>query len=101
MDAARLPPIEAAGRLGALDPVLAARAATSVRARSPNEAISEGAEQFSDRSEEVTEELLRQVRFLSDNPRTIKRAINLYRFYSFARSRAVRRRWGTRPPTPT
>lgn len=47
------------------------------------EVISLGARDFSDADPEAIEPLRRRLDYLSDNPRTIKRAVNLYRFYRF------------------
>ncbi|HEX5608875.1 MAG TPA: P-loop NTPase fold protein [Solirubrobacterales bacterium] len=45
--------------------------------------IALGARDFSDSDPEANESLRRRLEYLSDNPRTIKRAVNLYRFYRF------------------
>jgi hypothetical protein len=45
--------------------------------------IEEGARQFSDDDPRIEAAFLKRLSFLSDNPRTIKRAINLYRFQQF------------------
>jgi hypothetical protein len=45
--------------------------------------IALGARDFSDGDPEASESLRRRLVYLSDNPRTIKRAVNLYRFYRF------------------
>lgn len=42
-----------------------------------------GANAFSDSDPEVIHALADQIQHLSDNPRTIKRAVNLYRFHRF------------------
>ena len=55
------------------------------RARSLGEdVVAAGARAFSDDDIEVVRALEDQLRYLSDNPRTIKRAVNLYRFHRFA-----------------
>jgi KAP family P-loop domain/TIR domain len=46
--------------------------------------VEEGARRFSDEDPEVIDALAAQMQYLSDNPRTIKRAVNLYRFHRFA-----------------
>jgi hypothetical protein len=77
-----LQPDEAAALVGKLagDPA----AGGSAAARNAAESVIEtGAQGFSDSSEETVEALRSQLPHLSDNPRTIKRAINLYRFYRF------------------
>jgi|GEM_PF-5182520 len=45
--------------------------------------IALGARDFSDSDPEAVNALRRRLSHLSDNPRTIKRAVNLYRFYRF------------------
>jgi hypothetical protein len=45
--------------------------------------ITLGARDFSDSDPEAVDALRRRLPHLSDNPRTIKRAVNLYRFYRF------------------
>lgn len=71
-----------ARRVGELAPRLAAVAPD--RARSLGEqVVSAGARAFSDSDPEVIQALADQIRHLSDNPRTIKRAVNLYRFHRF------------------
>jgi hypothetical protein len=73
---------ELARRVGDLAPKLAVVAPD--RARALGEAVvSAGASEFSDSGLEVTEALAAQIKHLSDNPRTIKRAVNLYRFHRF------------------
>jgi hypothetical protein len=55
------------------------------RARALGEkVVTAGARAFSDEDPEVIDALAEQMRYLSDNPRTIKRAVNLYRFHRFA-----------------
>jgi hypothetical protein len=51
--------------------------------RVAEEVITLGAEKFSDADRETVEALQGHFAHLSDNPRTIKRAVNLYRFYRF------------------
>lgn len=46
-------------------------------------AIARGAREFRDSDPKMLAALDAQLAFLSDNPRTIKRAVNLYRFYRF------------------
>lgn len=73
---------ELARRVGELAPRLAAVAPK--RARELGEqVVTAGAQAFSDSDPEVIEALAGQLRHLSDNPRTIKRAVNLYRFHRF------------------
>jgi hypothetical protein len=74
---------ELADRAGGLAPRLAT--VSPARARSLGEQVVEaGAQAFSDRDPEVGSALTAQMRYLSGNPRTIKRAVNLYRFHRFA-----------------
>jgi KAP family P-loop domain len=55
------------------------------RARELGETVvAAGARAFKDDDPEVVQALADQIRHLSDNPRTIKRAVNLYRFHRFA-----------------
>jgi hypothetical protein len=78
-------PSDAARRIGKLATDLTAveRAKSPGWNRIAEEVISFGARDFSDRQGEASGALRRQLRHLSDNPRTIKRAVNLYRFYQF------------------
>ena len=78
-----LPAEEFARRAGELAPRLAAVAPREARALG-EEVVSAGAKAFSDNDPEVIQALADQMRYLSDNPRTIKRAVNLYRFHRFA-----------------
>jgi hypothetical protein len=67
---------ELAPRLAEVDPD---------RARALGEqVVTAGAQAFSDNDAEVVDALAAQLLYLSDNPRTIKRAVNLYRFHRFA-----------------
>lgn len=78
----RLPIDELTSRAGAVTQQLAA--SNPDRARELGAAvIAAGADQFSDGDAEVLRVLREQLPFLSDNPRTIKRAVNLYRFHRF------------------
>jgi KAP family P-loop domain/TIR domain len=78
----RAPVDELARRVGALAPQLAAVAPE--RARELGEqVVAAGAQAFSDSDPEVIVALEGQMQYLSDNPRTIKRAVNLYRFHRF------------------
>jgi hypothetical protein len=72
-----------AKRVGDLAPRLAAVDPDQARALG-EQVVSEGARAFSDNDPEVVQALADQMRYLSDNPRTIKRAVNLYRFHRFA-----------------
>ncbi|MCP4583900.1 MAG: hypothetical protein GY839_19995 [candidate division Zixibacteria bacterium] len=45
--------------------------------------LDQSAEYFTDKDSRMLAELKKNIDFLSDNPRTIKRAINLYRFHHF------------------
>ena len=74
---------ELARRVGDLAPRLAAVAPDRARALG-EQVVAAGAQSFSDSDPEVIQALADQMRFLSDNPRTIKRAVNLYRFHRFA-----------------
>jgi hypothetical protein len=79
----QLPVDELARRVGELAPRLAA--VDPDRARVLGEdVIAAGASEFSDSDPEVIQALANQLGYLSDNPRTIKRAANLYRFHRFA-----------------
>jgi hypothetical protein len=69
-------------RVADLTPRLAEVAPDRARALG-EQAVSVGAQAFSDDAPEVAEALARQISYLSDNPRTIKRAVNLYRFHRF------------------
>ncbi|HZV74841.1 MAG TPA: P-loop NTPase fold protein [Conexibacter sp.] len=82
LESGTIAPAEAAARVGDLDVKLAAAAPDAVR-KAAEAAIAAGAQAFGDADEEMTEALHDQMSFLSDNPRTIKRAVNLYRFYRF------------------
>jgi hypothetical protein len=83
VDEGRLPVDVLARRVGELAPRLAA--VNPDRARALGEdVVAAGASQFSDNDPEVIQALADQLRHLSDNPRTIKRAVNLYRFHRFA-----------------
>jgi hypothetical protein len=74
-----LPIDELARRVGELAPRLPPE-----RARALGEqVVAAGARAFSDNDPEVIQALADQMRHLSDNPRTIKRAVNLYRFHRF------------------
>lgn len=78
----RAPVDELARRVGALAPQLAEVAPE--RARELGEqVVSAGARAFTDSDPEVVNALAGQMPYLSDNPRTIKRAVNLYRFHRF------------------
>ncbi len=73
---------EFARRVGDLAPRLAA--VQPDRARNLGErVVAAGARAFSDKDPEVIDALADQMAYLSDNPRTIKRAVNLYRFHRF------------------
>jgi KAP family P-loop domain len=74
---------ELARRAGELAPRLAKFAPEKARALG-EEVVSAGARSFSDSKPEVIQALADQLRYLSDNPRTIKRAVNLDRFHRFA-----------------
>jgi hypothetical protein len=77
-----LPVDELARRVADLAPRLAG--VDPERARSlGEEVVSAGARAFSDNDPEVIQALADQMGYLSDNPRTIKRAVNLYRFHRF------------------
>jgi hypothetical protein len=80
--ARRAPVDELARRVGELAPRLAAVAPEKARALG-EEVVTLGAAEFSDSDPEVSAVLEGQLRYLSDNPRTIKRAVNLYRFHRF------------------
>lgn len=77
-----LAPPEAAKRVGEIAPELAAANPQAWRELA-EEAIAAGAHGFSDHDPEIVEALRSQMVYLSDNPRTIKRAVNLYRFHRF------------------
>jgi hypothetical protein len=79
----RLDVDESARRVGELAPKLAAVAPERARALG-EQVVSAGANAFSDDDPEVSQALESQLHYLSDNPRTIKRAVNLYRFHRFA-----------------
>jgi hypothetical protein len=72
-----------ARRVGELAPRLAAVSPDKARALGER-VVTAGARAFSDNDPEVVQALADQMRYLSDNPRTIKRAVNLYRFHRFA-----------------
>jgi hypothetical protein len=78
----RAPVEELARRVGELAPRLAAVAPDKARALG-EEVVTLGAAEFSDSDPEVSAVLEGQLKYLSDNPRTIKRAVNLYRFHRF------------------
>ena len=88
-----LPADEFAERVADLRPRLAAVEPEIARALG-EQAVEQGARDFSDDDPEVVVALASQMRYLSDNPRTIKRAVNLYRFHHFA---AFARRVSTLP----
>jgi hypothetical protein len=71
-----------ARRVGELAPRLAAVAPDRAGALG-EQVVAAGAEAFSDSVPEVIQALADQIQHLSDNPRTIKRAVNLYRFHRF------------------
>jgi KAP family P-loop domain len=77
-----LPIDELARRVGHLAPRLAAIDPDKARALG-EKVVEAGAHAFSDSDPEVAQALVDQLRYLSDNPRTIKRAVNLYRFHRF------------------
>jgi hypothetical protein len=77
-----------------LDPGLASAELGEVRAAAPaaksselrrvaEEVIERGAREFRDNDPRMVRSLEGQLTYLTDNPRTIKRAVNLYRFYYF------------------
>jgi hypothetical protein len=78
-----LPADVLAQRVGELAPRLAAVDAKSARDLG-EQVVALGADKFSDNDPEVKQALAAQLDYLSDNPRTIKRAVNLYRFHRFA-----------------
>ena len=71
-----------ADRVAALAPRLAVVAPEQARTLG-EELVSAGARAFSDDDDDVVQAIADQLRYLSDNPRTIKRAVNLYRFHRF------------------
>lgn len=75
-------PDAAARQLGSLTPEAVATNPAAVR-KAAVDVVVEGATRMAGDTEAVVAALGDQLRFLSDNPRTIKRAVNLYRFYSF------------------
>jgi len=77
-----LSPDELAQQVGSLAPQLAAVDPEKARALG-EEVVAAGAREFSDSDPEVIRALAEQMPYLSDNPRTIKRAVNLYRFHRF------------------
>ncbi len=79
----QVPVDELARRVGELAPRLAAVDPDRARALG-EDVVAAGASQFSDNDPQVTRALADQLRYLSDNPRTIKRAVNLFRFHRFA-----------------
>lgn len=98
-EAGTLDPDQAARQLGAiandlarLDPKRASNAAARV--------ITAGARQFDDRDPQMLTELKKHLAYLSDNPRTIKRVINLYRFHRFVSWARQTSPHGMRPATP-
>jgi hypothetical protein len=84
---------ELAEAVGDLAPRLAAVAPDRARALA-EKVVTAGARAFSDEDPEVVDALADQMRYLSDNPRTIKRAVNLYRFNRFT---AFARQVSTQP----
>ncbi|HKO38123.1 MAG TPA: P-loop NTPase fold protein [Solirubrobacterales bacterium] len=77
-----LDPAQASNELGEMR--AAAPASESKVVRQVAEAvIAQGAKDFRDTDPETIKALEDQLPHLSDNPRTIKRAVNLYRFYHF------------------
>jgi hypothetical protein len=78
-----VPVDELARRVGDLAPRLAVVDPDRARVLG-EEVVAAGARAFSDSDPEVIQALADQIRYLSDNPRTIKRAVNLYRFHRFA-----------------
>jgi hypothetical protein len=83
VQAKSIPVDELARRVGDLAPRLAAVDPDLARSLG-EEVVSAGARAFSDSDPEVIQALADQTQYLSDNPRTIKRAVNLYRFHRFA-----------------
>jgi hypothetical protein len=74
---------QAAQEVGEIAPKLAAVDPDRARALGEQVVIA-GAKAFSDSDDEVIDALAAQLLYLSDNPRTIKRAVNVYRFHRFA-----------------
>jgi hypothetical protein len=75
----RAPIDELARRVGELAPRLPPESARALG----EQVVAAGARAFSDNDPEVIQALANQMRHLSDNPRTIKRAVHLYRFHRF------------------
>ena len=77
-----LGPDEAAQLVGELNLDPLAFQSRDVR-EAAEDVIALGARDFSDADPEIVSALRRRLPYLSDNPRTIKRTVNLYRFYRF------------------